>query len=126
MATSIRSSSARAISPASRRAFSQTRTTSRRGPTRDYAKEIKTAWKKTNTGFSGDIAIPVSYFEGGKFRAGYEIGLSFGARKAFPPPPGKTEGDEAEGDHITFGSKADRLFPANFGNPSSYQRLVLK
>ena len=92
---------------------------------RDYAKEIKTAWKKTSTGFSGDIAIPVSYFEGGKFRVGYEIGLSFGARKAFPPPPGKTEGEEAEGDHITFGSKADRLFPANFGNPSSYQRLVL-
>jgi len=92
---------------------------------RDYAKEIKAAWKKTNTGFSGDIAIPVLYFEGGKFRTGYEIGLSFGARKAFPPPPGKTENDE-ENDHITFGSKVDRLFPANFGNPSSYQRLVLK
>jgi len=92
---------------------------------RDYAKEIKTAWKKTNTGFSGDIAIPVSYFEGGKFRPGYEIGLSFGARKAFPPPPGKTE-DAEETAHITFGSKVDRLFPAQFGNPSSYQRLVLK
>jgi len=91
---------------------------------RDYAKEIRTAWKKTNTGFSGDIAIPVSYFDGGKFRAGYEIGLSFGARKAFPPPPGSSESDE-ESAHITFGSKLDRLFPANFGNPSSYQRLVL-
>ena len=90
---------------------------------RDYDKEIKTAWKKTDQGFSGDIAIPVDYFDGGKFQPGYEIGLSFGARKTFPPPPGKTD---QESDHITFGSKADRLFPANFGNPSSYQRLVLK
>jgi hypothetical protein len=88
---------------------------------RHYAQEIKTAWKKTSTGFSGDIAIPVEYFEGGKFRAGYEIGLSFGARKAFPPPQAGEEGE-----HIAFGSKADRLFPAEFGNPSSYQRLVLK
>ena len=90
---------------------------------RDYDKEIKTAWKKTDQGFSGDIAIPVDYFDGGKFQPGYEIGLSFGARKAFPPPPGKTD---EEGARITFGSKADRLFPANFGNPSSYQRLVLR
>ena len=95
---------------------------------RDYGKEIKTAWKKTATGFSGDIAIPVFYFDG-KFHPGYELGLSFGARKALPPPPGTTlaESDEDEGaEHISFDSKADSLFPTSFGNPATYMRLVLR
>lgn len=91
---------------------------------RDYEKEIKTAWKKTPEGFSGDIAIPVSYFDGRKFFAGYEIGLSFDARKVIPPPPGKPA-DEENLQRIIFRSKTDRLFPINSGNPSTYQRLVL-
>ncbi|HEV2493848.1 MAG TPA: beta-N-acetylglucosaminidase domain-containing protein [Terriglobia bacterium] len=94
---------------------------------RDYDHDIKTAWKKTVAGFSGDIAIPVGYFDGGKFHAGYEIGLSFGARKVLPPPPGSPAGTgEEENEHISFDSKADRLFPASFGNPATYQRLVLR
>jgi hypothetical protein len=32
---------------------------------RDYAREIRTAWKKTAAGFSADIAFPVAWFEGG-------------------------------------------------------------
>lgn len=91
---------------------------------RDYNREIKTAWKKSAQGFSGDIAIPSSYFDAGKFWEGYEIGLSFGAQKVLPAPPGKAGAEEAGG-RIVFSSKADRLFPASLGNPSSYQRLVL-
>jgi len=94
---------------------------------RDYDHEIKTAWKKTATGFSGDIAIPVGYFDGSRFHAGYEIGLSFGARKVLPPPPGTPSGTvEEETGYISFDSKADRLFPTAFGNPATYQRLVLR
>jgi len=89
---------------------------------RDYNHDLKTAWKKTASGFSGDIAIPVSYFDGGRFQDGYEIGLSFGAQKFIPPPnPPGTE----EGQRIALTSKADRLFPVRVSNPSTYQRLVL-
>jgi hypothetical protein len=86
----------------------------------NHNKEIKTAWLKTNQGFSGDIAIPAAYFDGGVFSSGYEIGLSFAAQKALPT--GKPEEDP---NHIVFSSKADRLFPVRLDNPSSYQRLVL-
>jgi hypothetical protein len=89
---------------------------------RDYSREIKMAWKKTPAGFSGDIVIPAIWFEGGKFQTGYEIGLSFGAQKVVRP--GKA-GTEEEGERIVLSSKGDRLFPAHFGNPSSYQRLIL-
>lgn len=91
---------------------------------RDYAKDIKMAWKKTATGFSGDITIPASYFEGGKFRPGYEIGVAFGAQEVFPAASGKAEAGE-NGKRIVLRSKTDRLFPVDFGDPSSYQRLVL-
>ncbi len=89
---------------------------------RDYNQDLKTAWKKTASGYSGDIAIPVSYFDGGRFQDGYEIGLSFGAQKFIPPtnPPGTEEGQR-----IALTSKADRLFPVRVSNPSTYQRLVL-
>jgi hypothetical protein len=86
---------------------------------RDYEQEIKTAWKKTRRGFSGDIAIPVSWFDGA-FREGYEIGLGLGAQKAYPP---KKAGEEVE--RVIFTSKRDHVFPVRFANPSSYQRLVL-
>ena len=36
----------------------------------DYNREIKSAWKKTAHGYSGDLAIPASFLEGGKFTAG--------------------------------------------------------
>ncbi len=89
---------------------------------RDYNREIKTAWKRTPEGFSGEIAIPVFYFDGGAFRPGYEIGLSFAAQKVLAPR--KPVGEE-EIERIYFSSKSDRLFPVEFDNPSSYQRLVL-
>jgi hypothetical protein len=103
---------------------------------RHYDKEIKTAWKKTPTGFSGEIAIPVSYFDGGKFQPGYEIGLSFGVQKAFPLPQvvaaasqeGRVRAALKSQDDlklIVLTSKKDRLFPVRFGNPATYQRLVL-
>lgn len=96
----------------------------------DYHREIKTAWKKTAAGYSGDIAIPVSFFDGGRFQAGYEIGVGFAAQKVLLTPPGRANALENGGDdngtaRIVLGSKADPLFPVSFGNPSSYQRLIL-
>jgi hypothetical protein len=91
---------------------------------RDYNREIAAVWKKSAGGFSGDIAIPSSYFDTARFSERYEIGLSFGAQKVLPASPGKTSATAASR-RIVLGSKTDRLFPADFGNPSSYQRLVL-
>ncbi len=90
----------------------------------DYNQEIKTAWKKTPTGYSGDIAIPVRWFDGGKFQAGYEIGLTLGAQKALPRHSRNLNPME-EIPRILFRSKADPAFPVHVGNPSTYQRLVL-
>ena len=90
----------------------------------DYNKEIKTAWKKTASGFSGDIAIPVAWFDGRKFQSGYEAGLVLGAQKALP----RNSGGSSDGEdipHFIFHSKTDRVFAARIGNPSTYQRLVL-
>ena len=108
-----------------------------RAQPRRYEKEIKTEWKKTLTGFSGDIAIPVFYFAGGTFRAGYEIGLSFGVQKALPLPQvvaatsyeGRVQAalkSQEDLKLIVLTSKKDRLFPVRFGNPATYQRLVLR
>jgi hypothetical protein len=91
---------------------------------RNYGQEIKMAWKKTETGFSGDIAIPVRWFEGGQFHAGYEIGITLGAQKALPRNPAAVN-DAADNPRVLFRSKADPTFPARLGNPSTYQRLVL-
>ena len=104
---------------------------------RHYETEIKTAWKKTPTGFSGDIAIPVFYFDGGKFRPGYEIGLSFGVQKALPVPEvvAATSQEarvraalksQEDLKLIVLTSKKDGLFPVRFGNPATYQRLLLR
>jgi hypothetical protein len=104
---------------------------------RHYEKEIKTEWKKTPVGFAGYIALPVFYFDGGKFRPGYEIGLSFGIQKALPQPQvvAATNPEarvraalKAQEDLklIVLTSKKDRLFPVRFGNPATYQRLVLE
>jgi hypothetical protein len=91
---------------------------------RDYDREIKTTWKKSAKGFSGDIAVPSSYFDAGKFSEGYEIGLAFAVQKVLLAPGGKAGAEEPRG-RIVFSSKTDRLFPVSFGNPSSYQRLLL-
>ncbi len=86
----------------------------------NYNEEIKAAWTKTAKGFSGEVAIPVSFFAGPKFTVGQEIGLSFGAQKTFPP-------NESSGNllQIVFTSKRDSLFRVDAGNPSTLQRLRL-
>lgn len=90
----------------------------------DYAHGIKTAWKKTASGFSGDVAIPAEWFDGGHFQPGGEVGLVLGAQKASPvSAPAASDAEEAP--HILLRSKADHVFPAHVGNPSSYQRVVL-
>ncbi|MBZ5565453.1 MAG: beta-N-acetylglucosaminidase domain-containing protein [Acidobacteriia bacterium] len=88
----------------------------------DYNQEIKTAWKKTPTGYSGDIAIPVSFFAGGQFSKGYEIGCAFGVQKAFPP---QTPEETEEPRRIVLTSKADALFRVSVDNPATFPRLML-
>jgi hypothetical protein len=88
----------------------------------DYNREIKSAWKKTANGYSCDLAIPVSFFDGGKFTPGYEIGLAFNVQKVFPSPQAA---DPEEWQRIVFTSKADQLFHASINNPASLPRLVL-
>ena len=102
---------------------------------RNFDKEIQTVWKKTSKGYSGDIAIPAAWFdggparrslgEGGPFRPGYEVGIGLAAQKVFPSPAA-SQGQEEEAPRIIFRSKANRLFELNFGNPASYQRLILE
>jgi len=87
----------------------------------NYNEEIKTAWARTSKGFSGEVAIPISFFAARRFTMGQEIGLSFGAQKTFPPK-------DPSGDNllqIVFTSKRDPLFRVDAGNPSTLQRLRL-
>ncbi len=88
----------------------------------DYNQEVKTAWKKTPTGYWGDIAIPISFFEGGKFSKGYEIGCAFGVQKALAP---RTPEEAEEPQRIVLTTKADALFRVTVNNPATFQRLVL-
>jgi hypothetical protein len=87
----------------------------------DYNLEIKTVWTKTATGFSGDIAIPASFFEQEEFGPGAEIGLSFGVLKTLPPKDSWAE----DLDQIVFTSKEDRLFSVEPQNPATLQQMVL-
>jgi hypothetical protein len=86
----------------------------------DYDREIKTVWKKTVAGFSGDIVIPASFFDV-RFGQGQEIGLSFGAQKAVPSLDASGE----DSDQIVFSSKEDKLFPVTPENPASLQEMLL-
>ena len=93
-----------------------------RVPPHNYMQEIFAAWKKTAGGYSGDIAIPVNYFEGGRFTAGYEVGLEFGVQKVLRPAR-PIDPDDLE--RIVLLSKKDRLFRVKTSNPSSFPRVVL-
>jgi hypothetical protein len=88
----------------------------------DYMQEIYTAWKKTGSGYSGDIAVPVTFFEGGKFAEGYELGLEFGVTKVIRPAK-PTDAQDLE--RIVLQSKKDHLFRTSDKNPSSFPRVVL-
>jgi hypothetical protein len=88
----------------------------------DYMQEIRTAWKRTAQGYSGDIAIPTSFFEGGKLTPGYELGLDFSVRKVIRPAKPT---DEEDLERIELRSKKDHLFRVSTRNPSTFPPLVL-
>jgi hypothetical protein len=88
----------------------------------NYLENFFTAWKRTTRGYSGDIAIPVNLFEGGKLAVGYEMGLGFSVRKVLRPAKPTREEDL---ERITLQSKKDALFHLSPRNPSSFPRLVL-
>ncbi len=91
----------------------------------DYAREIQSAWRKTAQGYSGEVALPASWFEGGRFKPGYEIGLSVSAQKVFPKA-GANALEAEDFPRVIFRSKQDRTFSVHVGNPQSYQKLVLE
>jgi hypothetical protein len=88
----------------------------------NYNYEINAIWKKTPTGFSGDIVVPVSFFDRRNFSAGQQIGLSFGVQKAFPPKDPSADNP----DRIIFSSKGVSLFPVDQENPETLQHMVLR
>lgn len=98
------------------------RLVSRNLPTRfaNYEQEIKIAWKKTSTGYSADIAVPASYFDG-PLQEGYEIGLLVGAQKLVPPSGTATE----DVPRLRLTSEEDRVISPNPNNPATYQHVVL-
>jgi hypothetical protein len=87
----------------------------------DYDHEIRATWKKTATGFSGDVVVPAAFFARQNFAPGQEIGLSFGAQKVFPPQD-PFEEDPAR---IVFSSKEGGLFPVESQSPATFQRMEL-
>ena len=87
----------------------------------NYNREIHTIWTKTPNGFSGDVVVPVSFFNRRNFSAGQQIGLSFGVQKAFPPKDPSADNP----DRIIFSSKGDSLFPVDQENPETLQQMVL-
>ena len=89
----------------------------------DHAKEIRTAWLKTAKGHSGDIAIPASYFEGGKLAEGLEIGLGVAVQDVVRRRRHGSARTSLE--KVVLISKRNSLFPVYLSNPSSYPRLVL-
>ena len=90
--------------------------------TYDYNREIHAVWKKTPLGYSGDIVVPVSFFDRQRFFAGQQIGLSFEVQKAIPPKDPSTDSV----DRIIFSSKGDSIFPVDQENPDSLQQLILR
>ena len=88
----------------------------------DYMREIYSVWKKTANGYSGDIAVPVTFFAGGKFVQGYELGLVFSVMKVIRPA---LHGDPEDLTRVVLQSKKDHLFGTRTDNPSSFPRLVL-
>ncbi len=89
----------------------------------DHAKAIRSAWRKTAHGYSGDIAIPASYFDAGVLKEGYEIGLGFAVQNVVSVP--SRRGGRPALVKTVFISKENSLFPVYLGNPSSYPQLVL-
>lgn len=89
--------------------------------THDYNREIKAVWKKTATGYSGDIAIPAAFFGPQDFAAGQQIGLSFAAQKVFAPLDRLTDSPG----QIVFSSKRDSVFPVDSETPATLQKMEL-
>jgi len=89
----------------------------------NHAAEIRTAWRRTATGYSGDIAIPASYFDAGALSERYEIGLGFSVQNIYSSPAGR--GARKQLRKTVLISKDNSLFPVYLSNPSSYPRLVL-
>jgi hypothetical protein len=89
----------------------------------DHAQAIRTAWRKTARGYSGDIAIPASYFDIGKFEAGYEIGLGIAVQDVVRSASRERSAGRRE--KVILISKPSSLYPVYLSNPSSYPRLVL-
>jgi hypothetical protein len=88
----------------------------------NYLQEIPAVWKKTATGFSGDIVLPARFFDRDDFSKVSEIALSFGVQHVFP----SKDPLEEDSPRIAFTSKPYRFFPVESQSPATFQRLVLE
>lgn len=87
----------------------------------DLSREIKAVWKKTPAGFSGDIVIPVTFFNRPNFANGEKIALSFDLRKVFAPLDPLVDDPE----RIVFSSKGSSVFAIDQENPATLQSMEL-
>ena len=87
----------------------------------DYNHEIHTIWKKTASGFSGDVVVPVSFFAKQSFVVGQKFGLSFEVQMAVPPKDPLTESPT----RIVFSSKGDSPFEIDPESPTTLQLVSL-
>jgi len=87
----------------------------------DYNHEIRATWKKTASGFSGDVVVPATFFERQSFAQGQEIGMSFEAQKVFP----HQDPYEEDPTRVVFSSKDGSLFPVESQSPATLQRMEL-
>ncbi len=88
----------------------------------NYDQEIPTVWKKTASGYSGDIVLPAKFFDRDDFSAVSEIGFSFGVQHVFQAKSPFAE----DSPRIAFTLKPYRFFPVESQSPATFQLLVLK
>jgi len=88
----------------------------------DSVRTIRSVWKKTATGATGDIVVPAALFKDGTLTAGQRIALSFDVQKSFPHGNPLTD----DPDLIRLTSKEDMLFPISSENPRALQQVILR
>jgi len=87
----------------------------------DYNHEIHTTWKRTATGFSGDVVIPATFFTQDNFVAADRFGLSFEVERTSPAKVLLTERPS----RIVFSSKWDSPFEIDPESPTTLQLVRL-
>jgi hypothetical protein len=86
----------------------------------DYNREIHAVWKKTATGYSGDVVVPMAFFALQNFVEGQQFGLSFEVQKVLP-----ATGPTGSQGRIVFSSKGNGPFEIDPESPTTLQQIKL-